>query len=310
MCIRDSAWSTEKLKWTWSTSVTDSSKPSGHKSDWFGVDTDSNTLYVGFNNGAQHGDIIRVFTKAGNQAPDAVNDTDSVNEDATVTKTGSQNDVLNDDSDPDGDTITVTKINFNSGTDSNVSSGSTYNSSGTSVTGTYGTLTIGADGSYTYVADQDAADDLDAGDQVTDVFVYTISDGALTDTANLTITVTGINDAPVAVDDTDTVAEDATVIKTASQDDVMNDDSDPDDSATLSVSNIAHTNGNSGSVSSGSTYESSGTQIVGTYGTLTIGADGSYKYIADQTAADALDVGDSIDAVSYTHLTLPTKLTV
>ncbi len=297
----NNAFSTEKLKWTWSTSVTDSSKPSGHKSDWFGVDTDSNTLYVGFNNGAQHGDIIRVFTKAGNQAPDAVNDTDSVNEDATVTKTGSQNDVLNDDSDADGDTITVTKINFNSGTDSNVASSSTYNSNGTSVTGTYGTLTIGADGSYTYVADQDAADDLDAGDQVTDVFVYTISDGALTDTANLTITVTGINDAPVAVDDTDTVAEDATVIKTASQDDVMNDDSDPDDSAILSVSNIAHTNGNSGSVSSSSTYESSGTQIVGTYGTLTIGADGSYKYIADQTAADALDVGDSIDDVfTYT----------
>ena len=54
---------------------------------------------MGFNNGAEHGDIIRVFTKAGNQAPDAVDDTDSVNEDATVTKTGSQNDVLNDDSD-------------------------------------------------------------------------------------------------------------------------------------------------------------------------------------------------------------------
>ena len=109
----NNAFSTEKLKWTWSESVTINSKPSGHKSDWFGVDTDSNTLYVGFNNGAQHGDIIRVFTKAGNQAPDAVNDTDSVNEDATVTKTGSQNDVLNDDSDADGDTITVTKINFN-----------------------------------------------------------------------------------------------------------------------------------------------------------------------------------------------------
>ena len=105
------AWSTEKLKWEWSTSVTNSSKPSDHKSDWFGVDTDSNTIYVGFNNGNQHGDIIRVFTAAAsNQAPVAVNDTDSVNEDATVTKTGSQNDVLNDDSDPDGDTITVTQI--------------------------------------------------------------------------------------------------------------------------------------------------------------------------------------------------------
>ena len=73
-----------------------------------------------------------------------------------------------------------------------MNSGSTYDSSGTSVTGTYGTLTIGADGSYTYVADQSAADDLDAGDTATDVFVYTVSDGTSTDTANLTITVTGI----------------------------------------------------------------------------------------------------------------------
>ena len=32
----------------------------------------------------------------------------------------------------------------------------------TSVTGTYGTLIVGANGTYTYVADQSAADDLDA----------------------------------------------------------------------------------------------------------------------------------------------------
>ena len=171
------AYSTEKLKWNWGTNVTLIANQVDHKSDWFGVDTDSNTLYVGFNNGSQHGDIIRVFTEADTNPPVAVNDTDSVNEDATVTKTGSQNDVLNDDSDADGDTITVTKIKKNGGSNSNVASSSTYNSNGTSVTGTYGTLTIGADGSYTYTADQDAADDLDAGDQVTDVFVYTIDDG-------------------------------------------------------------------------------------------------------------------------------------
>ena len=50
--------------------------------------------------------------------------------------------------------------------------------SATSVTGTYGTLTIGSDGSYQYVADQDAADALDSGDElVNDVFTYTITDG-------------------------------------------------------------------------------------------------------------------------------------
>ena len=99
----------------------------------------------------------------------------------------------------------------------------------------------------------------------------------------------------------------------------MNDDSDADDSATLSVTNISHSNGNTGSVTSSSTYASNGREIVGTYGTLTIGADGSYTYTADQSAADDLDAGDQVTdvftytlsdgtatAVSYTHLTLPT----
>ena len=197
--------------------------------------------------------------------------------------------------------MVVSAIQPGSGSSSSVSSGSSYNSSGTSVTGTYGTLTIGADGSYTYVADQSAADDLDAGDQVTDVFTYTVSNGTQQDTATITITVTGVNDAPVAVDDTDAVLEDATVTKTGAQDDVMNDDSDADDSATLSVTNISHSNGNTGSVTSSSTYASNGREIVGTYGTLTIGADGSYTYTADQSAADDLDAGDQVtDVFTYT----------
>ena len=169
---------------------------------------------------------------ATNNNPIAVNDTDSVNEDASVTKTGSQNDVLNDDSDADGDSISVDQIQNSTGTSSAVNSGSTHDGTGsnapTSITGTYGTLQIGADGSYTYTADQDAADALDAGDTDTDVFTYRITDGTATDTATLTITVTGVNDTPVAVDDTDSVNEDATVIKTASQDDVLNDDTDTD----------------------------------------------------------------------------------
>ena len=51
-------------------------------------------------------------------------------------------------------------------------------------------------------------------DTVTDSFTYTISDGEDTDTATLVITVTGVNDAPVAVNDTDSVNEDATVTRT------------------------------------------------------------------------------------------------
>ena len=40
---------------------------------------------------------------------------------------------------------------------------------------------------------------------------------------------------------------------------------------------------------------------MGTYGTLIIGADGSYTYTADQSAADALDAGETADDVfTYT----------
>ena len=163
----------------------------------------------------------------------------------------------------------------------------------------------------------------------------------LTDSATLTITVLGINDTPTAVNDTDSVNEDGTVTKTGAQDDVLTDDTDPDESPTLTVTAIQPSGGSSSNVSSGSTYASSGTSVTGTYGTLIIGADGSYTYTADQSAADALDAGDTEDdvftytvtdengatatatititvtgindtpvAVSYTHLTLPTILRV
>ena len=47
-------------------------------------------------------------------------------------------------------------------------------------------------------------DALDAGDTVTDIFNYTVSDGqGETDIATITITIVGINDAPTAVADTD-----------------------------------------------------------------------------------------------------------
>ena len=65
--------------------------------------------------------------------------------------------------------MVVTQIKKDGGSNSSVSSGTTH-SNGTSVTGTYGTLKIGANGTYKCVADQDAADALDASDQVTDVF--------------------------------------------------------------------------------------------------------------------------------------------
>ena len=247
-----------------------------------------------------------------NENQSSTNNTNAVNEDATVTvtdgTTGVTGDVLINDTDPEGDTLTVSKIKKNGGSYSNVSSGSAYNSSGTSVTGSYGTLTIGADGSYTYTADHADADALDAGDNITDVFVYEVSDGnSGTATANITITITGINDDPVAVNDTDSVNEDASVTKTGAQNDVLNDDTDADadDATTLTVTKIRKNGGSDSNVTASSTHDGTGstapTSVTGTYGTLQIGADGSYIYTADQAAADDLDAGDQVtDVFVYT----------
>ena len=78
-------------------------------------------------------------------------------------------------------------------------------------------------------------------------------------------------------------------------------DSDADASASLTITQIKKDGGSDSSVSSGSSYNSSGTSVTGTYGTLVIGADGSYTYTADQSAADDLDAGDTADDVfTYT----------
>ena len=128
------------------------------------------------------------------------------------------------------------------------------------MTGTYGTLTVGADGTYTYVADQSAADDLYASYTATDSFTYTISDGDATDTATLIFTVTGVNDAPVAVNDTDAVNEDATVTRTSGSSLLMADDSDADDDDSFTVTQIAVTGSSNSAVSSG-TNQSNGTSV-------------------------------------------------
>ena len=229
------------------------------------------------------------------------------------------------DTDPDtSNTLTITHIKKDGGSNSTVSSSSSYNSSGTAVTGAYGTLTIGADGSYKYVAQSDISG-FDAGETLTDTFTYTVSDGTATTTANIVITLLGddgsSNNAPVAQNDVGVIAEDSTLTVANSANatlsgsydatgensgDVMDTSSsshtDSDaDGDTITVTQIRKSGGSDSTVSSSSSYNSSGTSVTGTYGTLVIGADGSYTYAADQSAADDLDAGDSVtDSFIYT----------
>ncbi len=73
------------------------------------------------------------------------------------------------------------------------------------VTGpSHGSLVFNADGSFTYTPDPNWFDE--------DSFVYEVSDGILSDTATVIITVNSVNDAPVAVDDYVVTDEDTPVI--------------------------------------------------------------------------------------------------
>jgi len=257
-----------------------------------------------------------------NDAPVARNDEGVIVEDGTLTVNNSDNanvsgsydatgehsgDVLHTssgshtDSDvDDDDTASLVVSSIRTGSSEGNGTAGTV---GQALTGTYGELTLNANGSYTYVANQSAADELDSGDSATDVFNYTVSDGnGGTDIATITITILGANDTPVAVDDTDSVNVDETTTATdGSANDVLTDDTDADDSASLTVTAIQPSGGSSSNVSAGSSYNSSGTEVTGTYGTLTIGADGSYTYVADQDAADNISAGSSeTDVFTYT----------
>jgi len=101
-----------------------------------------------------------------------------------------------------------------------------------------GTLTLNTDGSFTYEPDQDFFG--------TDVFIYKANDGTLdSNLATVTITVNGINDAPVANNDTA-----STVLETAVAIDVLANDIDVDGD-TLIVTNL--TNPTNGSVTNNGT---------------------------------------------------------
>ncbi len=111
-----------------------------------------------------------------NPAPTAVNDTATTDEDTPV-----DINVLANDTDPDGDPLTVTMA-----------------------TALNGTVTIAADGTLTYEPNADF--------NGTDTITYVISDGnGGTSTAAVEVTVNAVNDPPVAVDDVATTNEDTPV---------------------------------------------------------------------------------------------------
>ena len=141
---------------------------------------------------------VTVTSVGGNNAPTATDDGGTTDEDIAVTIN-----VLANDTDPDGDTLSVSSV----GTASN------------------GTVTDNGDGTVTYTPT--------SGFSGSDSFTYTISDGnGGTDTATVSITVNAINTNPVANADSGTT--DTAVAVTI---DLIGNDTDADGD-TLSVTSV------------------------------------------------------------------------
>jgi LPXTG-site transpeptidase (sortase) family protein len=154
------------------------------------------------------------------------------------------------DSDPDGDSLTVTQVD-----------GET--NPAIVLVGTYGTLDWATDGSYTYTIDTSDTDFLllAGGATGTETFLYTISDGyGGTATADIIITVTGADDVPVANDDSFTIVEDTT----------LNGDLRPD-----------HGSGADAPSGDGGNVWSEVTGAGPSHGTVTVNPNGTFTYNPD-----------------------------
>ena len=150
-----------------------------------GVDTITNTATVAdlTGNSVAAVDVDRLA----NAPPVAADDLATTNEDTAV-----QIASLANDSDPNGDSLLIAAV-------------------GPAVHGA-----AASDGlTIVYTPTQDF--------NGTDAFTYTLSDGSLTATASVTVTVVSINDAPIARDDTASTDENAPVTVA-----VLSNDSDPD----------------------------------------------------------------------------------
>ncbi|PBB91593.1 hypothetical protein CK215_15040 [Mesorhizobium sp. WSM3864] len=177
--------------------------------------------------------------------------------------------VLSNDTDADDGQPSLVVSAVRTGPESGSGNGGTV---GSPLVGTYGSLTLNANGTYTYTLNNTDPDTnaLAQGATVTEVFTYTVRDPhGLTDTAQLTITLTGTNDGPVITSGTQagSVTEDTQLTATGQVQ-----ASDVDNGATQTYSGNA----------------------AGSYGSFAVDAStGVWTYTLDNAAHQNLAQGES-----------------
>ena len=251
--------------------------------------------------------VLTITINGANDAPVGVDDAGSATE-AGGTNNGSvgsdaTGNVLGNDTDVD--TAAASRVVAAVRTGATEGAG-TAGTLGSSLTGAHGSLTLNADGSYTYLVNESdpAVQALNVGGTLTDSFNYTVSDGSLDDTAVLTITINGANDAPVGVDDAGSATEaggtnNGSVGSDATGNSVLGNDTDVDTAAASRVVAAVRTGATEGAGTAGTL----GSSLTGAHGSLTLNADGSYTYLVNESdpAVQALNVGGTLtDSFNYT----------
>jgi VCBS repeat-containing protein len=168
---------------------------------------DSFTYEVSDGNGSTAPATVTITVNNVNDAPTAQNDTYTTDEDQPLTVNAPG--ILQNDSDPDSDTLTATL-------ESGPSNGS---------------LTLNGDGSFNYTPDTNFNGQ--------DTFTYKAADGnGGMDQAVVTITVNPVNDTPTANDDTYSTPEGQT-LQVGAPNGTLSNDTDPDQGDNLSASLVS-----------------------------------------------------------------------
>ncbi|MBA3707204.1 MAG: tandem-95 repeat protein, partial [Planctomycetes bacterium] len=201
-------------------------------------------------------DVTITVTVPPNHAPVAVPDSYSVAEDTLLTVPDFRG-VIQNDTDEEMQFLSATLVTSTS----------------------HGTLTLAEDGGFTYAPNAEYSG--------ADSFTYRASDGDLvSNIAVVTITVTAVNDAPVAVADSYVIAEDSTLTVSTSAG-VLANDSDVDSPVLVAV-----------------------LSGLPSHGTLVLASDGSFTYVpaADFSGSDAFTYragdGDLQSPVTSVAITL------
>jgi len=186
--------------------------------------TDTFTYTVSDGQGGTDTATVTVTVTGVNDDPAATDDDYDTNEDSLLSIAAMG--LLANDSDPDaGETLTVQSVN---------------------PSGALGSVTWNADGSFTYDPNGQF-ESLAAGETSGDSFSYTVADGnGGTDTAVVTVTITGVNDAPSAASDRKVLGTYESLVFESS--DLLDNDTDVDGD-TLTVSSVSATAGTHGTVS-------------------------------------------------------------